>query len=170
MSKPKSLNLRTTGAVVFLIALIVGVQTFGGEIKEPLKAILESGWLSIAAWGYISGTFIIHQYLYSSSELKRDSFIYKHFGVYADTLFGAATYGFAGTTSLALLKGLYLQTFYQQSYFIGFAKFDLVSMFLLTSFLLVYCLFNISVMFKDILFHSGTSEVIVKVNLTSKSR
>jgi len=169
VSKPKSLNLKSTGAAIFLIALIVVVQTFGGEIKEPLKAVLESGWLNIAAWGYIAGTFIIHQYLYSSSELKRDSFIYKHFGVYADTLFGAATYGFAGTTSLALLKGLYLQTFYQKSYFIGFATFDLVSMFLLTSFLLVYCLFNISVMFKDIMFHSGTSEVTVKGNLKRNS-
>lgn len=162
MNKPKSFNFKSTGSVVFLIALIVVVQVFGADIKEPLKAILESGWLSIAAWGYISGIFIIHQYLYSSSELKKDSFIYKHFGVYADTLFGAATYGFAATTSLALLKGLYLQTFYQESYFIGFATFDLVSMFLLTSFLLVYCFFNVTVMFKDIMFHSGTSEVTVK--------
>lgn len=169
MSKPKSLNWKSTGAAIFLMALIVAVQIYSSEIKEPLKTILESGWLSVAAWAYISGTFIIHQYLYSSSELKRDSFIYKHFGVYADTLFGAATYGFAGTTSLALLKGLYLQTFYEQSYFIGFATFDLVSMFLLTSFLLVYCLFNISVMFKDIVFHSSTSEVTVKGNLTNKS-
>ena len=162
MNKPKSFNFKSTGSVIFLIALIVVVQVFGADVKEPLKAILESGWLSIAAWGYISGIFIIHQYLYSSSELKRDSFIYKHFGVYADTLFGAATYGFAATTSLALLKGLYLQTFYQESYFIGFATFDLVSMFLLTSFLLVYCFFNVTVMFKDIMFHSGTSEVTVK--------
>ncbi|HCE3716000.1 hypothetical protein CGK04_22675 [Vibrio parahaemolyticus] len=162
MSSKKTLNIKSTGSVVFLIILFIVAQQYGNELKAPLKEILESNWLTVVSWAYIAGTFIIHQYLYSSSELKKDSFIYKHFGVYADTLFGAATYGFAGTTSLALLKGLYLQTFYAQEYFIGFATFDLVSMFLLTSFLLVYCLFNISVMFKDILFYSSTSEVVVR--------
>lgn len=161
MSKPNSLNLKTTCAVLFLIVLFVLMQAFGTDIKGPLKSFLESKWVGIGAWAYISGTFIIHQYLYSSSELKKDSFIYKHFGVYADTLFGAATYGFAGTTSLSLLKGLYLQTFYEKSFFIGFATFDLVSMFLLTSFLLVYCVFNVTLMFKDIIFHSETSQVRV---------
>lgn len=162
MSNSKSLNLKSTGAVVILIALIVLVQVYGADIKEPLKAIFQSEWLNIAVWAYIAGTFLIHQYLYSSTELKKDSFIYKHFGVYADALFGMATYGFAGTTSLALLKGLYLQTFYEQEFYIGFGTFDLVSMFLLTSFLLVYCMFNTSIMFKDILFHSEMSKVQTK--------
>lgn len=162
MSKPKSLNFKTTGAVVLLIVLIVLVQVYGSDIKNPLKDILESKLLNIVVWGYILGTFLAHEYLYSSSELKKDSFIYKHFGVYADAIFGAATYGFAGTTSLALLKGLYLQTFYQQEFYIGFGNFDLVSMFLLASFLLVYCVFNTSMMFKDVLFHSGMSKVEVR--------
>ena len=159
MSKSKSLNLKSTGAVVILIVLIVLMQTYGTDIKGPLKILFESEWLNIVIWAYIAGTFLTHQYLYSSTELKKDSFIYKHFGVYADALFGVATYGLAGTTSLALLKGLYLQTFYEGEYYIGFATFDLVSMFLLSSFLLVYCMFNTSVMFKDILFHSEMSKV-----------
>lgn len=162
MKKSKKFNFKATGALLFLILIIVALQVFGSDIKEPLKKVFESGWLNIVAWAYIGGTYLIHQYLYSSTELKSDSFIYKHFGIYADAIFGAATYGFAGTTSLALLKGLYLQTFYNKESFIGFATFDLVSMFLLTSFLLVYCMFNITVMFKGILFHSGTSQVEVR--------
>jgi hypothetical protein len=162
LSKSKSLNLKSTGAVVILILLIILVQTYGTEIKEPLKKLFESKWLNIGVWAYIAGTFLIHQYLYASTELKKDSFIYKHFGVYADALFGVATYGFAGTTSLALLKGLYIQTFYEGEYYIGFATFDLVSMFLLSSFLLVYCIFNTSLMFKDILFHSEMSKVEIR--------
>lgn len=162
MSNNKNFNLRTTGAVIFLICLIIAVQIYGSDIKEPLKNILESSWLNVCAWAYISGTYIIYQYLFSSSELKTDGFLYKHFGVYADTLFGAATYGFAGTTSLSLIKGLYLQAFYKKEYFIGFATFDLVSMFLLTSFLLAYCTFNVSKMFKEILFYRSASPVEVR--------
>lgn len=158
----KPLNLKSTGAVVILIVLIVLVQAYGSDIKEPLRIMLESKWLNIVVWSYIAGTFLTHQYLYASNELKKDSFIYKHFGTYADTLFGVATYGFAGTTSLALLKGLYLQIFYAKEYYIGFATFDLISMFLLSSFLLVYCMFNTSIMFKDILFHSEMSTVEVR--------
>lgn len=162
MSQAKPLNWKTTGAVVFVIALIIVMQTFGNDIKGPLKNILESKWIVFSVWGYVGGTFLIHRYLYFSSELKKDSFIYKHFGAYAETLFGVATYGIAGTTSLALLKGLYLQTFYDGLYFNGFGSFDLVSMFLLTSFLLVYCMFNTTIMLKDVLFHSETSAIEVK--------
>lgn len=162
MSKTNNFNFKTTGAVIFLIFLIVVVQIYGSQLKEPLKSILESSWLKMGAWAYISGTFIIYQILFTSNELKTDGFIYKHFGVYADTLFGAATYGFAGTTSLSLIKGLYLQTFYKEEYFIGFATFDLVSMFLLTSFLLAYCTFNVTKMFKEILFFHSSSTVEVR--------
>lgn len=162
MSKAKPLNIKTTGSVIFIIALIVIMQNYSSDIKEPLKIILESKWIGIAIWAYVGGTFVIYHYLYSSNELQKNSFIFKHFGIYADTLFGIGTYGLAGTTSLALLKGLYLQAFYEGKFFSGFATFDLVSMFLLTSFLLVYCMFNTTIMFKDILFHRETSSIVVK--------
>lgn len=162
MSKSKPLNIKTTCGVVFLISLIIVVQAYGDEIKEPVKAVFESGWLDIAVWGYVLGIFAIHKYLHSSNELQNNSFLYRHFGRYAEAVFGAATYGLASATSLALLKGLYLQAFYEKSYFVGFAAFDLASIFLLTSFLLVYCLFNTSVMLKEILFHQSTSEVTVR--------
>ena len=120
MSKASSFNWKTTLAVIFVIVLIVIMQTFGSELKEPLKNLFESKWINVMVWAYVCGTFSIHRYLYSSKELKTDSFIYKHFGVYADTLFGIGTYGLAGTTSLALLKGLYLQAFYDEKFFNGF--------------------------------------------------
>ncbi|WP_281649103.1 hypothetical protein [Parendozoicomonas sp. Alg238-R29] len=139
-------------------------------MKEPLKTMLESGAINTFIWAYVGSVFLLHQYLYGANELKNDSFIYKHFGRYADTLFGIATYGLAGTTSTALLKGLYLQTFYSGMYFTGFGTFDLVSMFLLTSFLLVYSMFNTSMMLRTIIYHTETVEITVKSNLTSKSR
>lgn len=163
MSKKKaSVNYKWTFSLLFLIGLIIIIQVFGSDMKQPIKELFESGWLSIVLWAYVAGVFSVHRYLFATYELANDSFIFKHFGTYAETLFAIGTYGLAGTTSVALLKGLYLQTFFEGQYFTGFAKFDLVSMFLLTSFLLVYCVFNTTMLLKDIIFYSENSVVEVK--------
>ncbi|MFW1378205.1 hypothetical protein ACEV7K_23620, partial [Vibrio parahaemolyticus] len=134
MSKKASVNYRWTISIVAFICLMLTAQAFGSDMKEPIRNILDSGWLSKFLWAYVASILSIHRYLFKSYELAKDSFIYKHFGAYADTLFGIGTYGVAGTTSLALLKGLYMQTFFSGEHFIVFGTFDLISMFLLTSF------------------------------------
>ncbi|MEE9694016.1 hypothetical protein [Aeromonas hydrophila] len=162
MSKKSSVNYKWTISIFIFMLLILLAQIFSGEMKEPIKKILESGWLSRFLWTYVVGVLCIHRYLFASYELAKDSFIYKHFGAYADTLFGIGTYGVAGTTSIALLKGLYMQAFYKGEYFFGFDNFDLISMFLLTSFLLFYCIFNSTLLLKDIIFYSENSKVEIR--------
>ncbi|EGQ9967360.1 hypothetical protein V9789_004398 [Vibrio vulnificus] len=162
MSKKASVNYRWTISIVAFICLMLTAQAFGSDMKEPIRNILDSGWLSKFLWAYVASILSIHRYLFKSYELAKDSFIYKHFGAYADTLFGIGTYGVAGTTSLALLKGLYMQTFFSGEHFIGFGTFDLISMFLLTSFLLFYCMFNTTLLLKDIIFYSENSTVEVR--------
>ncbi|MDD9175496.1 hypothetical protein ERW49_08420 [Aliivibrio finisterrensis] len=162
MSNNTSVNYKWTFSIFFLMFLILFVQLFGTDMKEPIKAVLESGLLNKLLWAFVAGVLFIHRYLFASYELAKDSFIYKHFGAYADTLFGIGTYGVAGSTSLALLKGLYMQTFFQGKHFIGFGTFDLISMFLLTSFLLFYCIFNTAMLLKDIIFYSENSVVEVR--------
>lgn len=157
--KAKTLNIKTATSVTFLIVLLVVMQVYGQDVKTLTKTILESDLINLLILAYIIGTLTIHGYLYSSRELQKDSFIYKHFGKYADAVFEVATYGLAGTTSLALLKGLYLQTFYEAQYFNGFGGFDLASMCILTSFLLFYCLFNTTIRFKAIVFFTETSKI-----------
>ncbi|MNI34911.1 hypothetical protein D3C73_889210 [compost metagenome] len=159
MKKPSKINKKYTFFLLLMITIIILMQIYGHEIKKPIKEIFESDLLGVILWGYIIGTFCIHKLIYGTTTLKSDSFILKHFGSYADLCFGMTTYGLAGTTSLALLKGLYLQQYFNSIYFIGFASFDLVSMFLLSSFLLVYCIFNTSILLTEIMFYGETAKV-----------
>lgn len=55
-----------------------------------------------------------------------------------------------------------MQAFYKGEYFFGFDNFDLISMFLLTSFLLFYCIFNSTLLLKDIIFYSENSKVEIR--------
>ncbi|WP_272533975.1 hypothetical protein [Providencia sp. PROV212] len=162
MKKSSNLNVGTTLSVIVLIILILLVQLFKHEMKDYIKCILESDIISFFIWAYVITIFSIHHYLYSANELSSDGFLYKHFGSYAETVFSIATYGIAGTTSITLLRGLYLQTFYDGRYFTGFGSFDISSMFLLTTFLLIYCILNTTFLLKKILFHSKTATIVVK--------
>jgi hypothetical protein len=157
--KDNKLNYKTTISIIFVITLLFLSLVYSEVLKDLVRDMLKSDWLVFFIWSYIAGTFIFHRYFYSSDSIKNDSFIYQHFGSYSDTIFGIATYGFAASTSISLIKGLYLQTFYSGSYFNGFASFDLVSMALMTSFLLFYSLFHTTVLLKKIIFHHKITNI-----------
>jgi hypothetical protein len=155
-------NYKALLATFFVVALVLISQVYNENIKDVLKLVLESNILTAVLWSYVTGVFLIHKYLYSSNSLPKDSFVYKHFGPYSDAFLGIATNGLAGSTSLSLIKGLYLQTFYTGSYFSGFGTFDLSSMFVMASFLLYYSVFNTTVLVKEIAFHSAVTPIETK--------
>lgn len=158
----REFNYRITFALIFVIGVFFIVQAFGSELKSPVRALLESDWSRIALWAYVGGVVFIHGSLYPETTSSRNGFLYKHFGPYSETCFAFATYGFASTTSLALMKGLYLQVFYEGGYFLGFDDFDLISMFVLSSFLMVYSLITVTAMGREVIFYQKTSPVVVK--------
>ncbi|WP_339387633.1 hypothetical protein [Vibrio caribbeanicus] len=162
MNKSTPINKKLTGSIILCIVFILFAQAYQSDLKNLMKTIFESGWLSKILWTYVICVLCFHRYLFASYELAKDSFMYKHFGTYADTLFGISTYGVAGSTSIALLKGLYMQTFFDGKHFMGFGTFDLISMFLLTSFLFVYCIFNTTILLKEIIFYSANAVVEVR--------
>lgn len=125
--------------VIVALLLLGSVLVYSKEeAKIIVRVILESNWPTAVIWllaivGVVAGKF------FSKSESKEVAgFIYTSFGSYADAVFTIATYGFSGSTSLALLKGLYLQIFFGGVFFSGFGDFDLASICLISSFLLFY--------------------------------
>ena len=65
-----------------------------------------------------------------------------HFGKFADSAFATITYGLASTTSAAILKGVYIQQFFQEKvYFNHFDQIDIYSMLVVCLFLLGYSLY-----------------------------
>lgn len=156
------LNLKVTGALIFVAMVFIMLQVYGKELKYPVKVLLESDLLKVVVWSCVAAVLFLHAWLYGARQMQLAGFIYDHFGFYAEVCFAIATYGFASTTSLALIKGFYLQIFYEGQYYTGFDGFDLASMFLLSCFLLFYCVFHIASRGKEVLFHGDVSVVQVK--------
>ncbi|MFB2803272.1 hypothetical protein [Shewanella seohaensis] len=138
----KTLNLKLIGVFIFLVALSIFLVTYQDLTKTTVKAILQWKHLNITLWlGFIC-CFIVH-YLSIRSDKNYDSgLIYKHFGKFADSAFAIVTYGLASTTSAAILKGVYIQQFFQEKiYFNHFDQIDIYSMLVVCLFLLGYSLY-----------------------------
>jgi len=158
----REFNFRIAFALFVVIGAFICVQVFGAELKRPVKTVLESDLTRIALWAYVGAVVVLHGVLYPKLASEKTGFLYKHFGAYAETCFAFATYGFASTTSLALMKGLYLHVFYEGGHFLGFDGFDLISMFVLSSFLMVHSLIAVTAMGRELVFYQKTSHVVVK--------
>lgn len=125
---------------VIIFLLIFGMLIFSNkeDAKGLVKISLESNWPTAAIWLLAIVGVIAEKVFAAAGGGGRTGLMYQSFGQYADAIFTVATFGLAGSTSLALLKGLYLQLFFKGTYFTGFADFDLASIFLISSFLLFH--------------------------------
>lgn len=134
----KNFNFLRFCVVIFLF--IFGMVIFSNkeDAKGVAKTFLESSWPTATIWLLAIVGVIAERSFAAVGDNTRSGVVYQSFGKYADATFAVATFGFAGSTSLALLKGLYLQIFFNGTYFTGFADFDLASIFLISSFLLFH--------------------------------
>lgn len=154
-------KLRLSRLFVVIVLLILGVTLFLYKdlAKNAARSVLESNWPTVVIWllaaiGVVAGRFF-------SEEPKNQSgtFILDSFGNYADAVFTVATYGFAGSTSLALLKGLCLQLLFDKIYFSGFGGFDLASIVVVSSFLLYYAVIGTAKQIIEVVFQVEAAAV-----------
>jgi len=147
--------------VVILVLLFLGLALVYSkdEAKNIVRIFLESNWPTVVIWllsivGVSAGKFFC-----DAEKNETDGFIYQSFGGYADSVFTIATYGLSGSTSLALLKGLYLQLFFDGAFFTGFGDFDLASIFVISSFLLFYSVVSTTRQIINVVFQVEATEV-----------
>lgn len=143
--------------VLFVLGFVLVLSK--DEAKNVVRTFLESNLPAVAIWllaiiGVGAGKIFCEPEKNDSS-----GFIYKSFGGYADSVFTIATYGFSGSTSLALLKGLYLQLFFGGAFFTGFGDFDLASIFVISSFLLFYSVVCTTRQIINVVFQVEATEV-----------
>lgn len=146
-------------AIIFLLALGFALVYSKDEAKNFVRIFLESNWPPVLIWllaivGVGAGRFFCE-----SEKNETNGFIYQSFGGYADAVFTIATYGFSGSTSLALLKGLYLQLFIGGAFFSGFGDFDLASIFVISSFLLFYSVVGTTRQIINVVFQAEAAAV-----------
>lgn len=158
MSRGK-FNLSRLAVIIALLVLGVALVYSKDEAKAIVRLFLESSWPTVVIWllaivGVGAGRFFCEH-----DDNGVEGFIYQSFGGYADAVFTIATYGFSGSTSLALLKGLYLQLFFGGSFFTGFGDFDLASIFVISSFLLFYAIVGTTRQIINVVFQAEATAV-----------
>ncbi len=131
-------SLSRLSVIIVLIILGLALVYSKDDAKNIVRVFLESNWPTVVVWLLAIVGVGAGKYFCEPEENGDEGFIYQSFGGYADAVFTIATYGFSGSTSLALLKGLYLQLFFGGAFFTGFGDFDIASIFVISSFLLFY--------------------------------
>lgn len=146
-----------------LIAACLGVLAFSlmffnKDILNPIKSLLESPIPPYVIWSYVIVAVVMHKAIIKKHIFTKSD-VHESFNIYADGVFTIATLGLAGSTSLALIKGLYTQYFFQEKYFEGFTQFDLVSMMVLSSFLFIYSILNSTKILREAISHTSTVDI-----------
>ena len=114
----------------FSIALFS--SCFPTQIDQIVTTILESVYLQKIFWVYVSVSIVLSR-VGQPLHGKID-----YFELFVDPILTVATYGLAGSTSLALLRGVYLEAVHGKPHFYGFSKLDVWSVAIVSSFLLFY--------------------------------
>lgn len=142
-------------ASIFLMILIFITLIFSSEALDMIKIVMESGYPVLLLWTYVIVSVLMHAFIV----IKPKTDVYGFFEKYSTTIYSIGTFGFGGGTSIALLKGLFLQHFYNIEFLKEFSQFDIISMLILTSFLLIYSLLNCTKQLSEAIFYTSTNDV-----------
>lgn len=151
MSRATTIHWFNACVVFILFALATVLAFYKQEAKEVVKGIFEGGSLSYVIWTYVVISVLSHRYCIERVSASL-------FDKISDAVFSIATYGFAATTSLTLLQGVFLQFFYGVQWFINFGNLDLASIVLVSVYLLIYCGVNTTKLLIDVLFQVKSNE------------
>jgi hypothetical protein len=130
------LLLASVLSVVFAAAAF---YFYWDSTKIIIRWVLEQKFTVFLLWVITVLVFLFHYFKHKSKEVANEPIITKKFGAFIDNLLGGIGYGTAITTSLTLLKGLYIQKFFSDKvYFLEFQDLDLMTIFGVTLFLLYF--------------------------------
>lgn len=131
----RSIDWKLVLVFLLLIALSAGYVINQEAVEHAIKSFLVWPHLSKCIWLAVFVSFFIHYLSVKNGSSSYEGLIYKAFGKFSDAAFAAITYGLASTTSVSILKGVYIQKIIGgEIYFNKFDEIDIYSM-------LVVCLF-----------------------------
>jgi hypothetical protein len=141
MSAPKNkYNLKLIIASVIIVIALAAAFFFCWETtKCIIRAILEAKLTYFLLWTITVLIFLFHYFKHKDKEVKSEPVFTKKFGAFIDNAFGGIAYGTIIITALTLLKGLYIQKFFNdKQYFTEFNDLDLMTVFGVMIFLLYF--------------------------------
>lgn len=133
-------NYRLLCTSVIIIFVTAGVFFFFWDTtKNIIRIILEAHLTYFLLWTITILIFLLHYFRHKDKEVRSETIITKKFGSFLDNALGGIVYGTTITTSLTLLKGLFIQKFFGDiQYFTEFNNIDLITIFSVMIFLLYF--------------------------------
>lgn len=136
-----------------------------------LRSILESPLLKYIIWVAIFSLYTIHFWKFRRTEhSKKNMILSTVLPPFMDNFFGAVTYGIIITSTLTLMKGLYIQLAFGEIHFKDFSQFDIFSLAIALFFLLWYSLTRIAEDIQEIFWieHTGKVELNPPINTSTE--
>ena len=138
----KALNFKLIGVFILLVFLSFILISNTEPTMLLIKSVLKWELLNATLWLGIICCFAVHYLSIKDDSSYNGGLIFKHFGKFADSAFAIITYGLASTTSASILKGVYIQQYFEEKiYFNHFDQIDIYSMLVVCLFLLGYSLY-----------------------------
>ncbi|MGB5024728.1 MAG: hypothetical protein WBO44_05220 [Saprospiraceae bacterium] len=122
---------------------------FEQQVNSKIKLVIESEYFLYLIWLGIVAIFFIHYLRNHTRNIAEDFFITDKFGNFMDHAIAGVGHATAITTSITLLKGLYIQAYFGEPiYYAQFNTIDKSSLGIVISFLLYFNCVKVFEVFK----------------------
>lgn len=148
-------------SIVTLIVVAFAFFFYWELTKVFIRWILEGTFTYFILWAAPICLFLLHYIRHKDKEVKTEPIITRKFGVFVDNALGGVSYATIIATSTTLLKGLYIQKFFDdKQYFTEFNDIDLMAVFGVASFLLYISLMKVYDIIMEIAKTQRTEKVL----------
>lgn len=151
MGDDKSLNYKFIIAFVILLVSAILMFNFPLESKDLIKSFLESQWTNYLIAAITIIIYILYFIFSNDKNYNLKPLITPYFGHFFDIVIGGVGIATGITSSLTILKGIFLQEYYNIIYFNEFDQFDKWLLFLTMSFLLYFLIMKVGNIIKEII-------------------
>ena len=139
----KNIDIKLIFIALILIIIAFFYVNYQHIITLLIRNTLEWKNLNLVLWLYIILCYLIHYLSIKDIKNYESGLIFKAFGTFGNSAFAIITYGLALTTSASILKGVFIQQYFQDKiYFNHFDEIDIYSMLVVSAFLFGYSILN----------------------------
>lgn len=158
MANKKKLSTKNIFLIIFLCALFLGSWYYWDNLKFWIRDFLDAKLLYVSVFGI---TIILSIVAYFSKiEIDESKLIINNYGSFIDITTSGLTYATGISSSLALIKGFYIQKVIGGTqYFLLFTDFDQWLLILTMTYLLYFCLKRIIDIFSDVIYEVEAEEI-----------
>jgi hypothetical protein len=150
--------------IVIVVVLAIPYFFFLDETKTVIRVTLESSILYFFLWTLTVIIFIIYYLRTTNKKIEQETIFTKKFGEFTDKALGGVYYATVITTSITLLKGIYIQQFFDdKKYFLEFGQLDLMTIFAISIFLLYSSITKVIEIGKEA-YRTGQTETVEKAS------